>query len=54
MGMKRDEPALLAKVNGSLKAMDDNGTIDKIWDTGLGQIPNTKWCVKSAYSHCLT
>ncbi|UXY12323.1 transporter substrate-binding domain-containing protein [Kosakonia sp. ML.JS2a] len=41
VGMKRDEPALLAKVNGSLKAMDDNGTIDKIWDTWIG--PNTEY-----------
>lgn len=41
VGMKRDEPALLAKVNSSLKAMDDNGTIDKIWDTWIG--PNTEY-----------
>lgn len=41
VGMKRDEPALLAKVNGSLKAMDDNGTIDKIWDTWIG--PDTEY-----------
>lgn len=41
VGMKRDEPALLAKVNGSLKTMDDNGTIDNIWDTWIG--PNTEY-----------
>ena len=39
--MKRDEPALLAKVNDSLKAMDDDGTIDKIWATWIG--PNTEY-----------
>lgn len=36
IGMKKDEPALLAKVNGSLKAMDDNGSIDQIWNKWLG------------------
>lgn len=36
VGMKRDEPALLASVNTSLKAMDDDGTIDSIWDTWIG------------------
>lgn len=41
VGMKKDEPALLAKVNGSLKAMDDDGTIDKIWATWIG--PNTEY-----------
>ena len=41
VGMKKDEPALLAKVNSSLKAMDDDGTIDKIWDTRIG--PNTEY-----------
>ncbi|AIA73241.1 putative extracellular solute-binding protein [Pectobacterium atrosepticum SCRI1043] len=41
VGMKRDEPALLAKVNSSLKTMDDNGTIDGIWDTWIG--PNTEY-----------
>lgn len=41
IGMKRDEPALLAAVNGGLKTMDDNGTIDKIWDTWIG--PNTEY-----------
>lgn len=41
IGMKRDEPALLAAVNTGLKTMDDNGTIDKIWDTWIG--PNTEY-----------
>lgn len=41
VGMKRDEPALLASVNTSLKAMDDNGSIDKIWNTWIG--PNTEY-----------
>lgn len=36
VGMKRDEPALLASVNTSLKAMDDDGTIDSIWDSWIG------------------
>jgi polar amino acid transport system substrate-binding protein len=54
VGMKRDEPALLNAVNTSLKTMDSDGTIDKIWTAGLGQIPSTRWCAKSAYSHCRT
>lgn len=41
VGMKRDEPALLASVNSSLKAMDDNGTINKIWTTWIG--PGTEY-----------
>ena len=41
VGMKKDEPALLAKVNSSLKTMDDDGTIDKIWATWIG--PNTEY-----------
>ncbi len=36
VGMKKDEPALLAKVNSSLKAMDDNGSIDQIWNKWIG------------------
>jgi polar amino acid transport system substrate-binding protein len=39
--MKKDEPALLASVNSGLKAMDDDGTIDKIWNTWIG--PNTEY-----------
>lgn len=41
IGMKQGEPALLTKVNTSLKAMDDDGTIDKIWDKWIG--PNTDY-----------
>ena len=41
VGMKRDEPALLASVNTSLKAMDDAGTIDSIWDSWIG--PKTEY-----------
>jgi len=41
IGMKQGEPALLAKVNASLKTMDDEGTIDKIWDKWIG--PNTAY-----------
>ncbi|MDF7629014.1 transporter substrate-binding domain-containing protein [Pantoea sp. EABMAA-21] len=41
VGMKKDEPALLASVNSGLKAMDDDGTIDKIWNTWIG--PNTEY-----------
>ena len=41
VGMKKDQPALLEKVNSSLKAMDDAGTIDQIWDTWIG--PNTDY-----------
>ncbi|WP_034911482.1 ABC transporter substrate-binding protein [Erwinia sp. 9145] len=41
IGMKRDEPQLLASVNSSLKAMDDNGTIDKIWNSWIG--PDTEY-----------
>lgn len=41
VGMKRDEPALLNAVNTSLKTMDSDGTIDKIWDSWIG--PNTEY-----------
>jgi polar amino acid transport system substrate-binding protein len=37
VGMAKDEPALLAKVNEALKALDDSGEINKIWDKWLGQ-----------------
>ncbi len=36
VGMKQGEPALLTKVNASLKTLDDNGTIDQIWTKWLG------------------
>jgi len=41
VGMKRDESTLLNAVNTSLKTMDSDGTIDKIWDTWIG--PNTEY-----------
>lgn len=41
VGMKRDEPSLLASVNASLKAMDNDGTIDRIWDAWIG--PKTEY-----------
>ncbi|KMT52329.1 ABC transporter substrate-binding protein [Pseudomonas fildesensis] len=40
-GMRRDEPAFLAKVNESLIAMDKAGEIDAIWDRWIG--PNTEY-----------
>lgn len=40
-GMRKDEPAFLAKVNESLKAMDDAGEIDAIWERWIG--PNTEY-----------
>ena len=36
IGMKRDEPALLAKVNETLVAMDQAGEINALWDKWLG------------------
>ncbi len=36
VGMKKDEPALLAKINATLKAMDDEGELNRIWDKWLG------------------
>ncbi|WP_337008483.1 transporter substrate-binding domain-containing protein [Pantoea sp. AS142] len=41
VGMKRDEPALLASVNASLKTMDNEGVIDHIWETWIG--PKTEY-----------
>lgn len=40
-GMRQGEPAFLAKVNGALKAMDDAGEIDAIWNQWIG--PNTAY-----------
>lgn len=40
-GMRRDEPAFLAKVNESLMAMEKAGEIDAIWDRWIG--PNTEY-----------
>ena len=41
VGMKKDEPALLAKVNEALMAMDKAGEINQIWEKWLG--PNTDY-----------
>ncbi len=41
IGMKKGEPALLAKVNETLYAMDKAGEIDALWNKWLG--PNTEY-----------
>lgn len=41
VGMKKDEPALLAKVNEALLALDKSGEINKLWDKWLG--PTTEF-----------
>jgi polar amino acid transport system substrate-binding protein len=41
IGMKKDEPALLAKINETLVAMDQAGEINQLWDKWLG--PNTEY-----------
>ncbi|MBS0341049.1 MAG: ABC transporter substrate-binding protein [Proteobacteria bacterium] len=41
VGMKKDEPALLAKVNDALISLDKSGEINKLWDKWLG--PNTEY-----------
>ena len=41
IGMKKDEPALLAKVNETLLALDQAGEINQLWDKWLG--PNTEF-----------
>lgn len=41
VGMKKDEPTLLAKVNEALLAMDKAGEIDQLWAKWLG--PNTEF-----------
>lgn len=41
VGMKKDEPALLAKVNATLLEMDKAGEINQIWAKWLG--PNTEY-----------
>ncbi|PWC13377.1 ABC transporter substrate-binding protein [Brenneria corticis] len=41
VGLKLGEPALLAKVNSSLKTMDDSGEIDQIWNRWIG--PDTDY-----------
>jgi len=41
VGLKKDEPALLAKINATLVEMDKAGEINQIWDKWLG--PNTEF-----------
>jgi polar amino acid transport system substrate-binding protein len=41
VGMQKDQPALLAKVNETLLAMDQAGEINALWDKWLG--PNTEF-----------
>ena len=41
VGMKKDEPALLAKINTTLLEMDKAGEINQIWTKWLG--PNTEF-----------
>lgn len=41
VGMKKDEPALLAKVNEALLALDKAGEINGLWNKWLG--PNTEY-----------
>lgn len=41
VGMKKEEPALLAKVNEALLALDKAGEINKLWNKWLG--PNTEY-----------
>ncbi|SDR21631.1 amino acid ABC transporter substrate-binding protein, PAAT family [Rhizobiales bacterium GAS113] len=41
VGMKKDEPALLAKINEALVALDKSGEINQIWDKWLG--PTTEY-----------
>ena len=41
IGMKKDEPALLAKINETLRAMDEAGEINELWNKWLG--PDTEY-----------
>ncbi|VTU23695.1 ABC transporter arginine-binding protein 1 precursor [Variovorax sp. PBL-H6] len=41
IGMKKDEPALLAKVNEALYSLEKKGELDKLWSKWLG--PNTEY-----------
>jgi polar amino acid transport system substrate-binding protein len=41
VGLKKEEPALLGKVNDALLALDKAGEINKLWDKWLG--PNTEY-----------
>jgi len=41
IGMKKDEPVLLAKVNEALYSLEKKGDLDKLWNKWLG--PNTEY-----------
>jgi polar amino acid transport system substrate-binding protein len=41
VGMKKDEPALLAKINETLVVLDKGGEINQLWDKWLG--PDTEY-----------
>jgi polar amino acid transport system substrate-binding protein len=41
VGMKKDEPALLARINETLASLDKAGEINQIWDKWLG--PGTEY-----------
>jgi polar amino acid transport system substrate-binding protein len=41
VGMRKDEPALLAKINETLTALDKAGEINQLWDKWLG--PKTEY-----------
>jgi polar amino acid transport system substrate-binding protein len=41
VGMKKDEPALLAKINETLAALDKDGEINQLWEKWLGS--NTEY-----------
>ena len=41
VGLKKEEPALLGKVNDALLALDKAGEINKLWDKWLGS--NTEY-----------
>ncbi|MGO4394922.1 ABC transporter substrate-binding protein [Variovorax sp. M-6] len=41
IGMKKDEPVLLSKVNEALYALEKKGELDKLWNKWLG--PNTEY-----------
>lgn len=47
VGMKKGEPALLAKVNEALLAMDKAGRSTSCGTSGSAPIRNTRWCVKT-------
>jgi polar amino acid transport system substrate-binding protein len=41
IGMRKDEPGLLAKINDTLAALEKSGEINQLWDKWLG--PNTEY-----------